>query len=133
MKTVKQILDKKGSAIHSVTPASTVYEALQKMAKEGIGALVVLDGEELAGIVSERGHAAQLRGVPGLQDGVLDEAESGFLDHGDRRKLAERVDLDPGHLDHGPQLGDLAGVGRGEHQFREVSGRHGISPRRAFC
>lgn len=60
MKTVKQILDKKGYAIHSVTPASTVYEALQKMAREGIGALIVLDGEELAGIVSERDYARKI-------------------------------------------------------------------------
>jgi CBS domain-containing protein len=60
MKTVKQILDNKGYLIHSVTPASTVYEALQKMAQEGIGALIVLDGEELAGIVSERDYARKI-------------------------------------------------------------------------
>jgi CBS domain-containing protein len=60
MKTVKQILDKKGYEIHSVTPTSTVYEALQKMAQEGIGALIVLDGEELAGIVSERDYARKI-------------------------------------------------------------------------
>jgi len=60
MKTVKQILDKKGHEIHSVTPDSTVYEALQKMAQQGIGALIVLDGEELAGIVSERDYARKI-------------------------------------------------------------------------
>jgi len=60
MKTVKQILDNKGYQIHSVTPASTVYEALEKMAQEGIGALIVLDGEELAGIVSERDYARKI-------------------------------------------------------------------------
>ena len=60
MKTVKQILDKKGYEIQSVTPTSTVYEALQKMAQEGIGALIVLDGEELAGIVSERDYARKI-------------------------------------------------------------------------
>ena len=60
MKTVKQILDNKGYQVHSVTPASTVYEALQKMAQEGIGALIVLDGEELAGIVSERDYARKI-------------------------------------------------------------------------
>jgi len=60
MKTVKQILDKKGYEIHSVRPTSTVYEALQKMAQEGIGALIVLDGDELAGIVSERDYARKI-------------------------------------------------------------------------
>ena len=60
MKTVKQVLDNKGYQVHSVTPKSTVYEALEKMDREGIGALVVLDGDELAGIVSERDYARKV-------------------------------------------------------------------------
>jgi CBS domain-containing protein len=60
MKTIKEILDHKGHQIHSVAPTSTVYEALQKMAQEGIGALIVLDGEKLAGIVSERDYARKI-------------------------------------------------------------------------
>ena len=60
MKTVKQVLDNKGYQIHSVAPGATVYEALQKMAQEGIGALAVLDGEELVGIVSERDYARKV-------------------------------------------------------------------------
>ncbi len=57
MKTIKQVLDHKGYQIHSIAPGATVYEALEKMAQEGIGALAVLDGRELAGIVSERDYA----------------------------------------------------------------------------
>ena len=60
MKTVKQVLDTKGYQIHSVAPETSVYEALQKMAQEGIGALVVLDASELAGIVSERDYARKV-------------------------------------------------------------------------
>ena len=60
MKTVKQILERKGYQVHSVAPDSTVYEALQKMAQEGIGALIVLDGDKLAGIVSERDYARKI-------------------------------------------------------------------------
>ena len=60
MKTVKQVLDHKGYQTHSVAPGTTVYEALQKMAQEGIGALVVLDDQELAGIVSERDYARKV-------------------------------------------------------------------------
>ncbi len=60
MKTVKQILDHKGYQLHSVAPETIVYEALQKMAQEGIGALVVLDGRKLAGIVSERDYARKV-------------------------------------------------------------------------
>jgi CBS domain-containing protein len=60
MKTVKQILDNKGYQIHSIAPEATVYEALQKMAQEGIGALAVLDGSGLVGIVSERDYARKV-------------------------------------------------------------------------
>jgi CBS domain-containing protein len=60
MKTVKQVLDTKGHQIHSVAPGASVYEALQKMAQEGIGALAVLDAGELAGIVSERDYARKV-------------------------------------------------------------------------
>jgi CBS domain-containing protein len=60
MKTIKQVLDHKGYQIHSVTSETTVYEALQKMAQEGIGALAVLDDGELSGILSERDYARKV-------------------------------------------------------------------------
>jgi CBS domain-containing protein len=60
MKTVKQVLDNKGYEIHSIAPGATVYEALQKMAQEGIGALAVLEAGELVGIVSERDYARKV-------------------------------------------------------------------------
>ncbi len=60
MKTIKQVLDNKGYQIHSVAPEATVYEALQKMAQEGIGALAVLVAGELVGIVSERDYARKV-------------------------------------------------------------------------
>ena len=60
MKTVKQVLDDKGYQVHSIAPEASVYEALQKMAEEGIGALAVLDAGELAGIVSERDYARKV-------------------------------------------------------------------------
>jgi CBS domain-containing protein len=60
MKTIKQVLEDKGHQIHSVAPETTVYEALQKMAQHDIGALVVFEGEDLAGIVSERDYARKV-------------------------------------------------------------------------
>jgi CBS domain-containing protein len=60
MQTVKQILDAKGYQLHAVAPATSVYDALRKMAQEGIGALVVLEAGELAGIVSERDYARKV-------------------------------------------------------------------------
>lgn len=60
MKTVGQLLQGKGSQILSVSPTSTVYDAMKLMADRNIGALLVLDGEKLAGIVSERDFARKL-------------------------------------------------------------------------
>jgi CBS domain-containing protein len=60
MKTVKQLLIAKGDQVHSTSPKTAVYDALETMANENIGALVVLDGGELAGIVSERDYARKV-------------------------------------------------------------------------
>ena len=60
MKTIKQILDNKGYKLHSVAPDASVYDALQTMANEEIGALVVLDEGDLVGIVSERDYARKV-------------------------------------------------------------------------
>jgi len=60
MKRVKRILENKGSDIWSVGPNQTVYEAIHLLAEKGIGALVVIDGEQLVGIFSERDYARQI-------------------------------------------------------------------------
>jgi signal-transduction protein with cAMP-binding, CBS, and nucleotidyltransferase domain len=60
MKTVMQILNVKGYELHSISPTASVYDALEKMAQQEIGALVVLSDGELAGIVSERDYARKV-------------------------------------------------------------------------
>ncbi len=58
--TVKHVLDQKGREVHAIAPNATVFDALQMMDAYNIGALVVLDGEQLAGIMSERDYARQI-------------------------------------------------------------------------
>ena len=60
MKSVKEILRSKGHTIISITPDTTVYEALKIMADKNIGALIVKDGEAVAGIMSERDYARKV-------------------------------------------------------------------------
>ena len=60
MSTVKQLLDEKGRHIYSVSPDATVFEALQIMANKNIGGLLVVEGEKLSGIFSERDYARKV-------------------------------------------------------------------------
>ncbi len=56
MKTVKDILRGKGYDVWSITPDATVFDALTKMAHKDVGALTVMEGNQLAGIISERDY-----------------------------------------------------------------------------
>lgn len=60
MITVKQILDEKGTSAWTIGPGATVLEALRLMAEKGIGALVVVDHDEIIGIMSERDYARKI-------------------------------------------------------------------------
>lgn len=58
--TVRQMLQAKGSQVFSVNPQTSVYEALEVMSKRDIGALLVMNGSQLAGIFSERDYARKI-------------------------------------------------------------------------
>jgi len=60
METIRQILNKKGNQIFSVSPETTVYDTLMLMADKNIGAVLVLDEGKLVGIMSERDYARKV-------------------------------------------------------------------------
>jgi CBS domain-containing protein len=60
MKKVADILSHKGSRITSVSPGATVLEALQIMADQNIGSVMVLEGQEYQGIVTERDYSRKV-------------------------------------------------------------------------
>ncbi len=60
MVTVRQLLDRKGRAIRSIRPEDPVLEAIRSMAEHHVGALLVMKGDELVGIVSERDYARKV-------------------------------------------------------------------------
>ncbi len=60
MKTVLQLLQTKAPGVYSVTPNSSVYEAIKLFAEKSIGAALVMESDRLVGIVSERDYARKV-------------------------------------------------------------------------
>ncbi len=60
MLSVQQLLDQKPKGIYSVGPDDAVLAAIKKMAEHHVGALLVMTGDKLVGIVSERDYARKV-------------------------------------------------------------------------
>ncbi|RZA33335.1 MAG: CBS domain-containing protein [Lysobacteraceae bacterium] len=60
MQTLSQLLGSKAPEIHAVAPGDSVLDAIRLMAKKGIGAVLVMEGARLVGIVSERDYARKV-------------------------------------------------------------------------
>lgn len=58
--TVHDILQSKGGRIVTTTPHATVYEAIGLMGEHNIGALVVVDGESVVGVITERDYSRKV-------------------------------------------------------------------------
>jgi CBS domain-containing protein len=61
MQTVAEMLESKPDrTVHTITPTNTVFEAMTLMAEKNIGALVVMAGQQIVGIVTERDYANKM-------------------------------------------------------------------------
>ncbi|MBZ0198688.1 MAG: CBS domain-containing protein [Ignavibacteriaceae bacterium] len=60
MKTVREMLSEKGSSVWSIPSTATVFEALKMMAERDVGALLVVDDEQIVGIMTERDYARKV-------------------------------------------------------------------------
>ena len=60
MKFVSEMLKGKGRDVWTVSPDSTVYDALQVMADKNVGALMVLENDQVVGVFSERDYARKV-------------------------------------------------------------------------
>jgi CBS domain-containing protein len=81
MTTVRMLLDRKGREIYSVEANTPVLEAIRLMAEHSVGALLVMHGAALEGIVSERDYARKviLRGRSSSDTPVRDIMSSPVL------------------------------------------------------
>mgnify|MGYP003488686381 FL=1 len=61
MKTVAELLQSKGNAsVYTISPEQTVLEAVALMADKGIGALLLTEGSDVVGIITERDYARKV-------------------------------------------------------------------------
>ncbi len=58
--TAHQLLGEKSNQIYSITPSAMVYEAIERMAEAEVGALLVMENDELMGVISERDYTRKI-------------------------------------------------------------------------
>jgi CBS domain-containing protein len=58
--TIATLLKRKGGQVWSLPPSASVYEAIETMATKGVGALLVMEGGRLVGVISERDYARKV-------------------------------------------------------------------------
>lgn len=58
--TASDVLESKGRVVHAIGPRDTVYDAIARMCDTRVGALLVMEGDTLLGIVSERDYARKV-------------------------------------------------------------------------
>lgn len=121
MQSIKQLLETKGHDIYSVSSETPVYDTIELMADKGVGALLVIDAGELAGVVSERDYARKviLKGrssretltreimtaevITARPDHTVDECLALMTEH----KIRHLPVLDQGQLTGVLSIGDL--------------------------
>jgi len=95
MKSLKQLLSAKGNQVHFIHPDARVIDALQLMAQKDIGALLVMDGGRVVGIMSERDYARKviLHGKSSQDIAVRDIMTSGVVTVDPARTVEECMGL----------------------------------------
>jgi len=116
MKTVvKNLLNTKGDEVWSVSPESSVFDALNLLAKKDIGALIVMEGKKIKGMFSERDYARKiiLKGKSSKETRVKDIMSEKVLYVTPERTIEECMALmTTEHIRHLPVIeeGKLIGV-----------------------
>ena len=107
-------MDQKGHEVYSVSPDTSVYDALKLMAEKEIGALVVVEMEKMVGIVSERDYARKiiLKGKSSRETAVREIMTAEVIHTGPDKKVRKCLSLmSKHHFRHLPVLEDERLIG----------------------
>jgi CBS domain-containing protein len=114
MKTIGQFLDQSKRPVYSVGPNSTIREALEIMAQHNIGALLILNGQTLEGIFSERDYARKvaLKGRSSNDAKVSDVMTSKVITINTKHSIDQCMQImTDNHIRHLPIVDDLEVIG----------------------
>ncbi len=115
MTTVRSVLQSKGNDIWSTAPDALVFDALKVMADKNVGALLVIEGNQLIGIFSERDYARKvvLKGESSHNIAIRNVMTSGVISVTPDQSIEDCMALMTGkHIRHLPVLenGKLVGM-----------------------
>jgi CBS domain-containing protein len=114
MTTVRSVLQSKGSDIWSTAPDTLVFDALKVMAEKNVGALLVMEGNQLIGIFSERDYARKvvLKGESSHTIAIRNVMTSGVISVTPDQSIEDCMALMTGkHIRHLPVLENSKIVG----------------------
>jgi Predicted signal-transduction protein containing cAMP-binding and CBS domains len=114
MTTVRSVLQSKGSDIWSTAPDTLVFDALKVMAEKNVGALLVMEGNQLIGIFSERDYARKvvLKGESSHNIAIRNVMTSGVISVTPDQSIEDCMTLMTGkHIRHLPVLENSKLVG----------------------
>jgi CBS domain-containing protein len=134
MKLVAQILrSKPDPTVHAVAPTASMFDALKLMAEKNIGALLIMEGETIAGLLSERDYARKIvfMGRSSKETPVADVMTCPVMYVGPRQSTEERMQLMTEKrlrhlpvLDNGKLIGLISGRRLGERYHLRAKFRH---------
>ncbi|MET0815049.1 MAG: CBS domain-containing protein [Pseudoxanthomonas sp.] len=115
MHTLRQLLGSKTPEVYAVAPGDSVMDAIRLMAEKGVGAVLVMDGASLAGIVSERDYARKvvLHGRSSADTSVRDIMTADVITVGPNHTVEHCMQVVTEHrIRHLPVIedGDVIGV-----------------------
>ena len=115
MHTLRQLLGNKTAEVYSVAPNDSVIDAIRLMAQKGVGAVLVMEGAELVGIVSERDYARKvvLHGRSSADTAVREIMTAEVVTVGLQQTVAECMHIVTEHrIRHLPVMegGEVVGV-----------------------